>query len=71
MKALRIKKLGYQLNEFDINWSAKIVGAFKGLILWIEDTEDKNDLDINWSATSLGAFKRPILWIEGIVDKND
>ena len=40
------------------------MGAFKRLILWIEDTEDKKDLDINWSIAYMEAFKRLILWIE-------
>ena len=53
------------------NWSTAYVGAFKGLKLWIEGTEDKNDLVINWSTAYVRAFKRLILWIEGTEDKND
>ena len=45
--------------------------AFKGLLQWIEGTEDKNDFSNNWLTAYVRALTRLILWIEGIEDEND
>ena len=38
------------------------MGAFKRLILWIEDTEDKNDLVNNWSTAFFRSFLKDLYY---------